>query len=143
MIERNVEAAFDVAASPFVLAADVDHDRWIDSTSLFRQGLSRDPVCSCEKIEPVSDRRHAAIEVSNHVVKTDPAQTHDSFFFTTGFGDDHDRLICAEHRSTPCGVFSIECDVDHVAKVSPFVVGRVANIDNLRSAVLQFQNGVY
>jgi hypothetical protein len=131
MIQWNVQAAGYVAAIPFLLAADVDNYGRFSGSTEIRQRNRRSPFNATDEIRPAAETIQSSVQVALHIIETDSSQSHDGFFLTARIGNDNDWLGSIEHRAGPCGVLTLDADVQGTGQMCPFEINGVANIEKL------------
>ena len=87
-----------------------------------------------------SNAVESVLEIADHLIEADAAQSHGRFVFTSRVGDDDDRLLAGQHGAGPRRVLAAEADVDAAGQVGGRELGRVARIQHLRAHRLQRQD---
>ena len=73
-------------------------------------------------------------EIADDVIEADAAEPRRRLVLVSGVGDDHDRVLAAQHRAGPGRVLPAEPDVDAAGQVRGGELRRIARVEDLRAA---------
>ena len=148
MRQGQIPAADDVAVGMLRRGSHIDDQQRLTALGPLAgqplgQGRPGDPFGDFQQIFAADQGVHAAGKKTGHVVEADPTEPHDGLLrITLVFRDDDDRPVAAEHRAGPGGVLPGEGDVERAAKVAPFKVDCVADVEQLAAVFRQGQHFV-
>src|SRR6185437_107700 len=130
MIERDVDAAWDVLHRPLAWIADVEDERCAGGELGVEVG-GADAFGGGDEAGAVSKGGHAFVEIAAHVIEADAAEAECGFVLAAGFGDDDDGFFAVEQRSGPRGVLAAEADVEAAGEMALGELYRVADVEEL------------
>ncbi len=131
VVQRDVQAAGDVAGGPLGGRADVEEQRWGWGCEFLGGGLDADAVDGAEEVGTGCGGGHATFEVAADVVEADAAEAEGGLFFAAGFGDESDGAGAVEDGAGPGGVGAGEADVDGGGEMAGGVLGRFTDVEEL------------
>src|ERR1700724_1655735 len=115
MIERHADAPADAFLLALAWCAHVERERRIVAWSgrhALCGDLRADAVGGYRQFWSRLDALETVLEIADDLIEADQSQPRRRLVLASRVGDDHNRLLAAQHGAGPGGILAAETDVD-------------------------------